>query len=117
MPVARNRGADLYYESVGSGPAVLLVSGQGMTLAGWWRTVAVLSRSFRVLSYDHRDTGRSSRTPWPYVAAQMAGDAMAVLDAAGVEQASVYGISLGGMVAQEVALRYPRRVRALVLGA
>jgi 3-oxoadipate enol-lactonase len=117
MPVASNGGAGLYYESEGSGPAVLLVSGQGMTLAGWWRTVAVLSRSFRVLSYDHRDMGRSSRTPWPYLVPQMADDAMAVLDAAGVEHAHVYGISLGGMVAQEIALRYPRRVDALVLGA
>jgi 3-oxoadipate enol-lactonase len=117
MPVARNGGAGLYYESEGRGPAVLLVSGQGMTLAGWWRTVAVLSRSFRVLSYDHRDMGRSSRTPWPYLVPQMADDAMAVLDAAGVEHAHVYGISLGGMVAQEIALRYPRRVDALVLGA
>jgi pimeloyl-ACP methyl ester carboxylesterase len=117
MPVARNGGADLYYESAGSGPTVLLVSGQGMTLAGWWRTVVVLSRSFRVLSYDHRDIGRSSRMPWPYLITQMAGDAMAVLDAAGVDKAHVYGISLGGMVAQEVALRYPRRVEALVLGA
>lgn len=117
MAIARNGGADIYYESAGSGPAVLLVNGQGMTLAGWWRTVAVLSRSFRVLSFDHRDMGRSSRTPWPYLIAQMAGDAMAVLDAAGVDEAHVYGISLGGMVAQEVALRYPRRVGALVLGA
>jgi pimeloyl-ACP methyl ester carboxylesterase len=117
MPVAHNGGADIYYESVGSGPPVLLVSGQGMTLAGWWRTVGVLSRVFRVLSYDHRDMGRSSRTPWPYLITQMADDAMAVLDAAGVEQAHVYGISLGGMVAQEVALRYPQRVGALVLGA
>jgi pimeloyl-ACP methyl ester carboxylesterase len=117
MPVARNGGADLYWESAGSGPAVLLVSGQGMTLAGWWRTVEVLSRSFRVLTYDHRDMGRSSRTPWPYLVTQMADDARAVLDAAGVEQAHVYGISLGGMVAQEIALRYPRRVEALVLGA
>jgi 3-oxoadipate enol-lactonase len=117
MPVAHDAGADLYFESAGSGPAVLLVSGQGMTLASWWRTVEVLSRSFRVLSYDNRDTGRSSRSPWPYVVAQMADDAMAVLDAAGVEQAHVYGLSLGGMVAQEVALRYPGRVGALVLGA
>jgi pimeloyl-ACP methyl ester carboxylesterase len=117
MPVARTGGADLYYESDGSGPAVLLVSGQGMTLTGWWRTAAVLSRSFRVLRYDHRDMGRSSRARWPYLIAQMADDAMAVLDAAGVDQAHVYGISLGGMVAQEIALRYPRRVGALVLGA
>jgi pimeloyl-ACP methyl ester carboxylesterase len=61
--------------------------------------------------------GRSGHSPWPYTVAQMADDAVAVLDAAGVERAHVYGISLGGMVAQELALRYPQRVEALILGA
>jgi 3-oxoadipate enol-lactonase len=70
-----------------------------------------------VLTFDNRDIGRSSRWPWPYVVAQMADDALAVLDAAEVQSAHVYGISLGGMVAQELALRRPERVRTLVLGA
>jgi pimeloyl-ACP methyl ester carboxylesterase len=117
MPIAKSRGANLYYESAGSGPTVLLISGQGMTLAAWWRTVAELSRSFRVLSFDNRDIGRSSRTAWPYVVAQMAEDALSVLDAAGAERAHVYGMSLGGMVAQELAIRHPGRVSALVLGS
>jgi 3-oxoadipate enol-lactonase len=117
MPIAKSIGAKIYYESAGSGPPVLLISGQGMTLASWWRTVAELSGSFRVLTFDNRDIGRSSRTAWPYVVAQMAEDATAVLDAAGVERAHVYGLSLGGMVAQELALRRPERVMALVLGS
>jgi 3-oxoadipate enol-lactonase len=117
MPIARNGAVELYYESLGSGPAVLLISGQAMTLDSWWRTAPELSRSFRVLMFDNRDIGRSSHWPWPYVVAQMAEDAVAVLDAAGVERAHVYGLSLGGMVAQELALRYPDRVLALVLGA
>jgi pimeloyl-ACP methyl ester carboxylesterase len=113
-----NRGAfELYYEITGTGPPVLLISGQAMTLATWWRTVPVLAESFRVLAFDHRGMGRSGHSPWAYTVAQMADDAAAVLDAAGVERAHVYGISLGGMVAQEVALRYPKRVQALVLGA
>jgi 3-oxoadipate enol-lactonase len=117
MPVARNGTAKIHWESFGEGPAVLLVAGQGMTVDGWWATTPVLARSFRVIAFDHRDTGRSSRSPWPYSVAQMAHDAVSVLDAAGEQRAHVYGISLGSMVAQEVALRHPDRVDALVLGA
>jgi pimeloyl-ACP methyl ester carboxylesterase len=117
MPIARNGAVELYYETVGTGPAVLLISGHAMTLDAWWRTVPELCGSFRVLTFDNRDVGRSSRWPLPYVVAQMAEDAIAVLDAARVDRAHVYGISLGGMVAQELALRYPERMRALVLGA
>src|SRR5258705_7757310 len=117
MPFARNGTVKLHWESSGEGPAVLLVAGQGMTVAGWWATTPVLARSFRVIAFDNRDTGDSSRVPWPYTVAQMARDAVAVLDAAGERRAHVYGISLGSLVAQEVALRYPDRVQALVLGA
>jgi 3-oxoadipate enol-lactonase len=117
MPFARNGALRVYYESVGRGPAVLLIMGQGLSLEAGWRTVELLSSQFRVLAFDNRDTGRSDRAMWPYLVAQMAGDAVAVLDAAEEQRAHVYGISLGGMVAQEVALRRPDRLRALVLGA
>jgi pimeloyl-ACP methyl ester carboxylesterase len=117
MPFASNGTVQLHWESFGEGPAVLLVPGQGMTVDGWWATIPVLARSFRVLAFDHRDTGRSSRVPLPYSVAHMAEDAVAVLDAAGERRAHVYGISLGSMVAQEVGLRHPDRVQALVLGA
>jgi pimeloyl-ACP methyl ester carboxylesterase len=117
MPFARNGTVKLHWESSGEGPAVLLVAGQGMTMDGWWATIPVLARSFRVIAFDNRDTGSSSRMPWPYSVAQMARDAVAVLDAAGEQRAHVYGISLGSLVAQEVALRHPDRVQALVLGA
>jgi 3-oxoadipate enol-lactonase len=117
MPFAMNGTVKLHWESSGEGPAVLLVAGQGMTVDGWWSTTPVLARSFRVIAFDNRGTGRSSRLPWPYSVAQMAHDAVAVLDAAGEQRAHVYGISLGSLVAQEVALRYPDRVQALVLGA
>jgi 3-oxoadipate enol-lactonase len=117
MPFARNGTVKLHWESFGQGPAVLLVAGQGITVDGWWATIPVLARSFRVIAFDNRDTGRSSRVRWRYSVAQMADDAVAVLDAAGEQHAHVYGISLGSLVAQEVALRHPDRVQALVLGA
>jgi len=91
--------------------------GFGMTLRQWWRTVPVLARHFRVLAYDHRGIGASDGSALPYSAARLADDAIAVLDAAGEDAAHVYGLSLGGMIAQEVALRHRERVRALVLGA
>jgi 3-oxoadipate enol-lactonase len=107
----------LHWEDTGgAGPPVLLIMGLGMNATGWWRTIPVLSE-FRVIAFDNRGVGRSDRPPGPYTAAQMADDAVSVLDAAGVDRAHVYGISLGGMIAQEVALRHPGRVHALVLGA
>jgi 3-oxoadipate enol-lactonase len=118
MPFAYNGSVKLHWERFGdSGPAVLLVAGQGMTVDGWWATIPVLSPSFRVIAFDNRDTGDSARVMLPYSVAHMAGDALAVLDAAGVERAHVYGISLGSLIAQELALRHPERVCALVLGA
>jgi pimeloyl-ACP methyl ester carboxylesterase len=117
MPLAKNGQVTLSWESFGEGPAVLLIAGQGMTAEGWWATIPVLAESFRVIAFDNRDTGGSSRVHWFYSAAHMAADAVAVLDAAGEERAHVYGVSLGSLVAQEVVLRHPERVDALVLGA
>jgi pimeloyl-ACP methyl ester carboxylesterase len=92
--------------------------GLGMNATGWWRTVPVLAGAgLRVLVFDNRGVGRSDRPPGPYSIAGMARDAVAVLDAAGLERAHIYGISLGGMIAQEIALAHPERVARLVLGA
>jgi 3-oxoadipate enol-lactonase len=114
---AQTADAKLYYESTGSGRPVLLISGLGMAATSWWRTVPVLAQSLRVLAFDNRGVGRSDVTRGPYSLEQMADDAVAVLDAAGEESAHVYGLSMGGMIAQVIALRHPTRVRALVLGA
>jgi 3-oxoadipate enol-lactonase len=108
---------ELHWESHGHGPPVLLIMGLGLSGGAWWRTVPVLSRRFRVISFDNRGVGRSSSPTYAYTTEAMADDAASVLDAAGVDSAHVYGISLGGMVAQQLALRHRRRVRSLVLGA
>lgn len=92
--------------------------GLGMNATGWWRTVPVLAGAgLNVIAFDNRGVGRSGRPPGPYSVGDMAADAVAVLDAAGVPSARVYGISLGGMIAQEIALKHPDRIDALVLGA
>jgi 3-oxoadipate enol-lactonase len=118
MPFAERDGVRLYWEEAGSGDPVLLIMGLGMNATGWWRTIPVLAGAgFRVLAFDNRGVGRSDRPQGPYSVPMLADDAAAVLAAAGVESAHVYGISLGGMIAQEVALRHGARVRGLVLGA
>jgi pimeloyl-ACP methyl ester carboxylesterase len=95
----------------------LLIMGLGLSGGAWWRTVPVLARRLEVITFDNRGTGRSQALLHAYSTAAMADDAVSVLDAAGVDRVHVYGISLGGMVAQQVALRHPERVRSLVLGA
>jgi pimeloyl-ACP methyl ester carboxylesterase len=107
----------LYWESTGEGPPVLLVMGLGLSGGAWWRTVETLSRSFRVITFDKRGVGRSRGLTPAYTTEAMADDAVAVLDAVGLEDVHLYGLSLGGMVAQQLALRHRRRVRSLVLGA
>jgi pimeloyl-ACP methyl ester carboxylesterase len=114
---AQSGDVRLYWESAGSGEPVLLVMGLGMASTGWWRTIPVLAEGVRVLSFDNRGAGRSDRPHAPYTLAGMRDDAIAVLDAAKVDSAAVYGISMGGMIAQELAISQPERVRALVLGA
>jgi 3-oxoadipate enol-lactonase len=107
----------LHWERTGSGPPVLLIMGLGLSGGAWWRTVPVLARELGVVTFDNRGVGRSKAVLHAYTTDAMADDARAVLDAAGVERAHVYGISLGGMVAQQLALRHPERVCSLVLGA
>ena len=94
-----------------------MITGLGLSGGAWWRTVPVLSRSLRVITFDNRGVGRSRARLHSYTTEAMADDAASVLDAAGVESAHVYGFSLGGMVAQQLALRHRERVRSIVLGA
>jgi 3-oxoadipate enol-lactonase len=107
----------LHWQTTGDGEPVLLIMGLGLSGGAWWRTVPVLAQRLRVITFDNRGVGSSRAFSYAYTTAAMADDAATVLDAVGVERAHVYGISLGGMVAQVLALRHPERVRSLVLGA
>ncbi len=99
----------------GESPALLLIQGLGYARWGWEPVLAPLARSFDVLTFDNPGIGESDAPSGPYTAAGMAADALQVLDEAGVERAHVAGTSLGGMIAQELALAQPERVDRLVL--
>jgi pimeloyl-ACP methyl ester carboxylesterase len=96
-------------------PWLVLIQGMGLDRHGWGRIPGKLRRRFRLVLVDNRGCGRSDRTAGSFTVADMAGDVVAVLNAAGIGRAHVLGASLGGMVAQELAIRHPDRVDGLVL--
>ena len=106
----------LYWESTGTGDPVLLIHGLGLSGGAWWLTVDALAQSMRVITFDHRGIGRSESLTYTYTTEAMADDAVSILDDLAMDRVHLYGFSLGGMVAQQVALRYPERVQSLVLG-
>src|SRR3954470_14008667 len=118
MPLVERGGHRLHYETVGdlAKPPVLLIMGLALSSRAWDRLPTLLSRDFRVLIFDNRGTGRSGRVGFAYRMSDLADDAATVMDAVGCPVAHVFGISMGGMVAQELAIRHPARVRSLALG-
>lgn len=106
----------LYWESAGTGDPVLLIHGLGLSGGAWWRTVDALAPTMRVITFDHRGVGQSESLTYTYTTEAMADDAVSILDDLAIDRLHVYGFSLGGMVAQQVALRHPERVQSLVLG-
>lgn len=112
----RPDGARIWWTSEGEGEPVILVMGLGYPSDMWFRVTPVLAERYRVLRLDNRGAGRTGDVPaGPYSVEMMADDVVAVLDAAGETSAHVIGASMGGLIAQEIALSKPERVRSLVL--
>jgi len=109
------KGIRLAYDVRGTGAPVLLIQGLGYGRGGWGALPRLLSERYAVVTFDNRGFGESEKPAGPYTTPLLAEDALAVLDAAGLERAHVVGASLGGMVAQELALAHPQRVDKLVL--
>jgi 3-oxoadipate enol-lactonase len=117
MSIIRSGDADIFFESSGDGDPLLLIMGLGTDSKAWLLQVPAFSGSFRTIVYDNRGVGGSSTPSGPYSTSQMAADALAVLDAAGAERVHVLGVSLGGAIAQHLALKAPERVRSLILSS
>jgi 3-oxoadipate enol-lactonase len=117
VPRVAVAGTELHCERRGNGAPLLLIHGLGANLTHWGEPfLAALEGDFELLLYDHRGVGRSAPAQGAVTVGGLADDALALLDALGVDDAHVLGVSLGGMVAQELALAAPQRVRTLTLG-
>ncbi|MBP1690471.1 MAG: Beta-ketoadipate enol-lactone hydrolase [Deltaproteobacteria bacterium] len=106
---------ELYYEEHGSGDPLLLIMGLAADSTAWMFQLPAFAERYRTIVFDNRGIGRSSKPAGPYTIGGMADDTAGLLAAIGVERAHVVGVSMGGMIAQELALRHPERVRGLVL--
>lgn len=117
MPWIRNRNIKLYYEEYGGGAPVLFFSGVGGGTWSWYCQIPYFKQNYKIILLDNRGAGKSDKPPEAYSMNDFAMDGAFLLDSLGIEKVLVVGVSMGGMIAQSFALRYPHRVKALVLGA
>jgi 3-oxoadipate enol-lactonase len=117
VPKSNVGDINIYYEVHGDGETVALVMGLGGGLPWLFQQVTALSKQYQVVAFDNRGTGGSDAPDIPYTMEMMAGDLYLLLGAIGVKTAHVFGISMGGMIAQHFALLYPEKVKSLILGA
>jgi len=117
MPKAKAGDVNLHYDVHGAGEPLLMIMGLGASSAAWDpQMLAQLGRTFQVITFDNRGTGQSDKPDAPYSVEMFADDAAGVLDHLRIERAHIFGVSMGGMIAQEFALRHACRIKALVLG-
>jgi pimeloyl-ACP methyl ester carboxylesterase len=115
MPTLERNDAAIHYSLAGAGPPTLLIQGVGVIGAGWQPQVEVLREHFTCCSFDNRGIGKSTCVRPPDSIEQLAGDALALLDALGWARAHVVGHSMGGLIAEQLALEAPARVLSLSL--
>ncbi|MCJ7515870.1 MAG: alpha/beta hydrolase [Dehalococcoidia bacterium] len=116
MPTVKASDINIYYEIHGEGEPLLMIQGYAQYSGHWTTLIPPFSKEYRVIIFDNRGTGRSDKPEPPYTMKMMAADVKGLLDAIGIDKANIFGVSMGGMIAQEFALSYPDKVINLVLG-
>ena len=109
-------GCELYYEVHGQGDPLVLIMGLRRNVEWWYRQIPALSENFQVIAFDNRGAGRSDKPVMEYSMRLFADDTAGLMDALDISEARILGISMGGYIAQELALNYPTKVKSLVLG-
>ena len=117
MPIAELENLDMYYEIIGQGDPLVMIRGLGSNVDHWYEQVPTLSKKYQLLVFDNRGIARSSDPGSAFSTRDMAGDTAALMESAGIRSAHVLGYSMGGMVAQEIALNYPEKIKGMILVA
>lgn len=117
MPTTQVGSHTVYYDEFGAGHPLILINGLGSTRQGWWKQIEPFSKKFRVINLDNRDAGDSALATGPYTIADMAEDVAGVIKNLNLGRAHVVGISMGGMITQELAINHPDLVDKIVLVA
>jgi len=115
MPIAKLEDININYKIEGSGEPLVMIMGFSSNMDGWYYQKSFFSKLFRVVTIDNRGVGASDKPKGPYTTRMMADDTVHLMDQLGIEKAHIMGASMGGMIAQELAINYPERVNKLVL--
>ncbi|CAB1078936.1 Beta-ketoadipate enol-lactone hydrolase (EC [Olavius algarvensis Delta 1 endosymbiont] len=117
MPKANIGDIRLHYEEYGQGPPMVMILGLGQDIATWQFQIPALSQQVRLIVFDNRDSGKSSRCSDKYTTATMARDVLGLMDYLKIDRAHILGTSMGGMIAQQAALAAPGRLNSLILAS
>jgi 3-oxoadipate enol-lactonase len=115
MPKVKVNDISMYYEVHGQGEPLVLINGAGASIETLYRLIPIYSRDYRLVIFDNRGVGQTDKPDVTYTTQLMADDLAGLLDAIGIDLAHMHGTSMGGMIAQEFALRYPNKLRSLIL--
>jgi pimeloyl-ACP methyl ester carboxylesterase len=116
LPEARVNGIMMNYAIEGEGAPLVLIIGIGSDLSNWRLQVGAFKKHYLAITLDNRGAGKSEKPAGPYTIRLMAEDTLSLMDHLGVEKADILGVSMGGMIAQELAINHPERVEKLILG-
>jgi pimeloyl-ACP methyl ester carboxylesterase len=117
MSLAKLNGININYQVEGQGESLVMIMGFTAGRSGWMPQIRFFKKYYRVITFDNRGVGKSDKPPGPYSTRMMADDTVKLMDLLGIEKAHIMSVSMGGMIAQELAINYPQKVMKLVLAS